>query len=146
MIKLMCIVLLASAGCIVGDEPFGESDGSLSEFHGRFGSPTIVNDGGKLHAYFPIQQSGGQRVNVAHARSDDDGVTWLDAGDALPKLSREADPNGAVWAPGAAKIADGKRMLFYSAVRKGTVGDRPVAGRGRPGRLAPRRARRPRRW
>jgi len=121
MTKATCLFLaLAAAGCLTADASLGEADDSITAFHGRFGSPTIVNSGGALHAYFPIQDDNGKRVNVAHARSEDDGVTWLDEGDALPKLSREADPTGAVWAPGAAKIADGKWMLYYSAVRAGT--------------------------
>jgi len=118
MIKLYPLLLL---GCIAGDPPTGEADSELSQFHGRFGSPSIVVDGDHLHAYFPIQKDNGQRVNVAHARSDDGGVTWLDVGDALPRLSKDADPTGAVWAPGAAQIDNNEWMLYYTAVRKGTT-------------------------
>ena len=120
MIKTACILLVAAAGCI-GAADTSDSESALTEFHGRFGSPTIVRDGSTLHAYFPKQQVAGQPVHVAHARSDDDGVTWQYIGDALPELSPQAVPDGSVWAPGAAKIADGEWMLFYSAVQAGTT-------------------------
>ena len=125
MIKIAaCCVLLF--GCVAEvDEPVPDTavDGlmALPEFHGRFGSPSIVRDGDALHAYFAIQKFDGETEHVAHARSDDGGKTWLRVGDALPKLNDEAVASGAVWAPGAAMIEDGRWMLFYTAVRSGTA-------------------------
>src|SRR5262245_24221588 len=99
--RYAALVVLAFSACVVP----GEDDGTLADevalqpFHGRFGSPSIVRDGDTLHAYFPIQSYNGDTVHVAHARSDDDGATWLRVGDALPKLNRLAKQDGAVWAP-----------------------------------------------
>lgn len=127
MLKTVACSLLLVAGCVaqdVDDEPISDTaiDGlsALPEFHGRFGSPSIVRDGDTLHAYFAIQSFQGETEHVAHARSDDGGKTWLRVGDALPKLNVEADANGAVWAPGAAEIDDGRWMLYYTAHRTGT--------------------------
>jgi len=119
---LLCLLL---AGCVDDDEPVLDTSvdalSKLPEFHGRFGSPTILRDADALHAYFAIQRFAGETVHVAHARSDDDGKTWLRVGDALPHLNKEAVATGAVWAPGAAKLADDRWMLYYTAVRAGTA-------------------------
>src|SRR6185312_14379019 len=95
MSKIAACCLLLVAGC-VADEAEDEVadtavDGlmALPEFHGRFGSPSIVRDGDVLHAYFAIQRVAGETEHVAHARSDDGGKTWLSVGDALPWLSDE---------------------------------------------------------
>lgn len=123
---LACSLLLFLGGCVApdADEPIADSavDGlsALPEFHGRFGSPSIVRDGDRLHAYFAIQRVDGAIEHVAHARSDDGGKSWLSVGDALPRLGDAAVANGAVWAPGAAKIDDNHWMLYYTAVRAGT--------------------------
>lgn len=116
----------STTGCWTEDEDEDslvtiESEAALPLFHGRFGSPTIVRDGDRLHAYFAIQAFQGETVHVTHARSDDRGKTWLRIGDALPQLNQLAVPNGSVWAPGAARIDDDHWMLYYSAVRAGTV-------------------------
>ena len=129
MFKTACCLLLV-VGCVAQDEDTGPSvDDSavdalsaLPEFHGRFGSPSIVRDGDTLHAYFAIQKFDGQTEHVAHARSDDGGKTWLRVGDALPSLNSDAVASGAVWAPGAAMIEDGRWMLYYTAHEAGTVG------------------------
>ena len=126
MFKAAACTLLLLVGCAVPDDdapiPVTAVEGlaSLPEFHGRFGSPSIVRDGDTLHAYFAIQKYDGQIEHVAHARSDDGGKTWLRIGDALPELSAQAVGSGAVWAPGAAKIDDAHWMLYYTAVRAGT--------------------------
>lgn len=113
----------------------GDGDSALPDFHGRFGSPSIVRDGARLHAFFPIQGYQGTTVHVAHARSDDDGATWQRVGDALPRLGPGVKPGSAVWAPAAAKIGS-TWVIYYSAVEKGTeqhfcifraVADRPGA-------------------
>lgn len=118
------LCLVALAGCIddadVTDDSLVETV-SLPEFHGRFGSPTIVRDGDTLHAYFAIQSYDHETVHVTHARSDDNGATWLRVGEALPHLSRDALQSGSVWAPGAAKIDDDRWMLYYTAQVAGTV-------------------------
>ncbi|HEY5936737.1 MAG TPA: family 43 glycosylhydrolase [Kofleriaceae bacterium] len=122
------LVLVAAAACATPDDPMNDvTDDDLllatdakRPFHGRFGSPTIVRDGDKLHAYFAIQAFEGERVNVTHARSDDNGKTWLRIGEALPRLNQLAVQTGSVWAPGAAKIADGRWMIYYTAVLAGT--------------------------
>jgi hypothetical protein len=116
---ITCLLLLG--GCMT-EEPDGalEDEASLAPFHGRFGSPTIVRDDGTLHAYFPIQSFQGETVHVAHARSSDDGAHWLRVGDALPRLNKRAVANGAVWAPGAAKLDDDHWMLYYTAQLEGT--------------------------
>ena len=127
--RIACSLLLCLGGCVAPndnlDEPVLDTAvdtlSSLPEFHGRFGSPSIVRDGDVLHAYFAIQKVGGVTEHVANARSDDGGKNWLSVGDALPKLGAEADPNGAVWAPGAARIDDNHWMLYYTAVRSGTA-------------------------
>ena len=126
---IACSLLLVLGGCGVADdgveEPVVDSavDGlsALPEFHGRFGSPSIVRDGDTLHAYFAIQRVDGATEHVAHARSADGGKSWLSVGDALPVLGAEAVPSGAVWAPGAAQIDDHHWMLYYTAVRAGTA-------------------------
>lgn len=120
------VALLALAACVApDDEPVLDTSvdalSKLPEFHGRFGSPTIVRDGDALHAYFAIQKFEGETVHVAHARSDDDGKTWLRVGDALPHVGSAAVANGAIWAPGAAKIDDDRWMLYYTGVRAGTA-------------------------
>jgi len=124
MATFVLAAFVAAAGCEVGDEPDSlttvESALSLPLFHGRFGSPTIVRDGNQLHAYFAIQKFDGDTIHVTHARSDDDGKTWLRVGEALPHLNKLAVQNGAVWAPGAARIDDNRWMLYYTAVRAGT--------------------------
>ena len=126
MLKTVACTLLLLVGCVASEEddtiPDTAIEGlsSLPEFHGRFGSPSIVRDGDTLHAYFAIQHYEGETVHVAHARSDDGGKTWLRVGDALPKLGDAAVASGSVWAPGAAKIEDGRWMLYYTAVRAGT--------------------------
>lgn len=98
----------------------GEGSASnLPEFHGRCGSPSIVRAGARLHAFFPIQGFQGHTVHVAHARSEDDGKTWLRVGDALPQLGPGVKPGSSVWAPAAAKIGN-KWVLYYSAVEAGT--------------------------
>jgi hypothetical protein len=116
--------LVALAACDVGDEQTSittvESALSLPLFHGRFGSPTIVRDKDTLHAYFAIQKFDQQTVHVTHAKSDDDGKTWVRVGEALPHLNKLAVESGAVWAPGAAQISDNEWMLYYTAVRAGT--------------------------
>ncbi len=116
--------LVALVGCIddadVADDSLVETI-SLPEFHGRFGSPTIVKDGTTLHAYFAIQAYQGETVHVTHARSTDGGATWLRVGEALPQLNAGALQTGAVWAPGAAKIDDNHWMLYYTAQVAGTV-------------------------
>jgi len=119
----LCVCLLA--GCVDDDQAEPVDDSlvdtiSLPEFHGRFGSPTIVRDGDTLHAYFAIQSYDHERVNVTHARSDDGGATWLRVGEALPNLNDTALASGAVWAPGAAKIDDDHWMLYYTAHVAGT--------------------------
>lgn len=116
--------LVALAGCLDDSEVDDDSlvdTISLPEFHGRFGSPTIVRDKGTLHAYFAIQAYQGDRVNITHARSDDGGATWLRVGEALPQLNTGALATGSVWAPGAAKIDDDHWMLYYTAQVGGTV-------------------------
>ncbi|MEO8702106.1 MAG: family 43 glycosylhydrolase [Kofleriaceae bacterium] len=118
-------ILLAAVlttGCISDEDGESEDTGdvTLSPFHGRFGAPSIVKDGDTLHAYFPIQQHAGDPVHVTHARSTDDGAHWDRVGEALPRLNQLAMQSGSVWAPGAAKIADGQWMLYYSATRTGT--------------------------
>jgi hypothetical protein len=123
MLRTAACCLLALAGCIDDAEPADDSivdTVSLPEFHGRFGSPTIVRDGDTLHAYFAIQSYDHERVNVTHARSDDNGATWLRVGDALPRLDSDALATGAVWAPGAARIDDDHWMLYYTAQVAGT--------------------------
>jgi hypothetical protein len=114
-----------AAGCAMEDDPPTaddiESQLSLQEFHGRFGSPTIARDGDTLHAYFAIQSFEGHTVHVAHARSNDDGKTWLRVGDALPKLNKRAAANSTVWAPGIARIDDHHWMLYYTAQEAGTT-------------------------
>src|SRR5512138_2736148 len=100
-----CLVVLTACMDDVDDDSLVETI-SLPEFHGRFGSPTIVRDGDALHAYFAIQAYEGETVHVTHARSDDGGATWLRVGEALPRLNTDALQSGAVWAPGAAKIDD----------------------------------------
>lgn len=118
------VAALAVIACGVDDETDSlteiDSAVSLPLFHGRFGSPTIVRDHDTLHAYFAIQQFEGDVVHVTHARSDDEGKTWVRVGEALPQLGKLADPHGAVWAPGAARIDDNEWMLYYTAVRAGT--------------------------
>jgi Glycosyl hydrolases family 43 len=113
---------LLTTSCGTEDESEGVDDGELElePFHGRFGSPSIVRDGDMLHAYFPVQSHEGKRIHVTHARSTDDGAHWDRVGEALPTLSDLAVPDGSVWAPGAAKIADGNWMLYYTAVRAGS--------------------------
>jgi hypothetical protein len=119
--------LLALVGCIDGGDDADPAEdslvetASLPEFHGRFGSPTIVRDGDALHAYFAIQSYAHETVHVAHARSDDGGTTWFRIGDALPRLNTTALATGSVWAPGAAKIDDDHWMLYYTAQVAGTV-------------------------
>ena len=115
-----------------------ESEASLPLFHGRFGSPSIVRDGDRLHAYFAKQAYQNETVHVAHARSDDGGKTWLRVGDALPQLNQLAVPNGSVWAPGAARIDDDHWMLYYTAVRAGTGLGSDSAALGAWGRLCAR--------
>src|SRR5687767_9829810 len=88
----LCLIAAATACTGPADEELAVEDLLLSAdarppFHGRFGSPTIVRDGDKLHAYFAIQTFEGERVNVTHARSDDNGRTWLRIGEALPRLN-----------------------------------------------------------
>ncbi len=120
-LALAITVIVTATGCLdPEDESVDENGVALEPFHGRFGSPTIVRDGDVLHAYFAIQQFQGETVHVAHARSNDDGKTWLRVGDALPRLNDLAVQNGSVWAPGAAKIDDDHWMLYYTAVREGT--------------------------
>lgn len=124
MFKAVACCLLVLVGCVDfgGDDSIGdaETDLALPEFHGRFGSPSIVRDGNRLHAYFAIQNYEGKTVHVAHARSNDGGETWLRVGDALPHLGARAKQNGSVWAPGAAKIDDNHWMIYYTAVERGT--------------------------
>jgi hypothetical protein len=109
----------ASDGDDTGDDSGDDGGSALPDFHGRFGSPSIVRDTARLHAFFPIQGYQGRTVHVAHARSDDDGATWQRVGDALPRLGPGVKPGSAVWAPAAAKIGT-KWVLYYSAVEKGT--------------------------
>jgi arabinan endo-1,5-alpha-L-arabinosidase len=126
---IITCLLLGATACLSGEEEDSSDVGVIDApatqpFHGRFGSPSIVRDGGRLHAYFPIQGFAGKTIHVAHARSDDGGAHWFrvgDDGEALPHLNKLAVPGGAVWAPGAAKLADGKWMLYYTAVRSGTA-------------------------
>jgi hypothetical protein len=118
-------VIATFAGCsIEEDEDDGlvelDSELALQQFHGRFGSPSIVRDGDDLHAYFAIQAFEGETVHVAHARSDDGGAHWLRIGDALPRLNEQAVQSGSVWAPAATRIDDDHWMLYYTAVEKGT--------------------------
>lgn len=129
MWKLALLGMVLATGCVSdaaddGDDLVTDTavDGlsRLPEFHGRFGSPTIVKDGDSLHAYFAIQRFAGQTEHVAHARSDDNGKTWLRIGDALPHVGTAAVADGAVWAPGAAKLDDHHWMLYYTGVRAGT--------------------------
>jgi hypothetical protein len=128
MLKTVACCLLLAAGCLAEESDEDELvtdvaiDGlsALPEFHGRFGSPSIVRDGDKLHAYFAIQSFQGDVQHVAHARSDDGGKTWLRVGDALPALGDAAVGNGSVWAPGAAKIEEGRWVIYYTAVLAGT--------------------------
>jgi hypothetical protein len=118
---LTCVVLALTSACLGDDsEDITENEAALPPFHGRFGSPTIVRDGDTLHAYFAIQAFQGETVHVAHAKSTDDGEHWLRVGDALPKLNKQAKPDGAVWAPGAAKIDDNHWVLYYTAQERGT--------------------------
>lgn len=131
--RIACVVSLSLAvGCVAqGDDDDDAADAvpdtaldslaQLPQFHGRFGSPSIVRDDDELQAYFAIQSFDGKTEHVAHARSADGGKTWLRVGDALPRLNREADEGGSVWAPGAAKLRDDRWMLYYSAVVRGTA-------------------------
>lgn len=132
MIRCAILALVVTAACASPDLDEVDVDTDAADeldmaeaarppqFHGRFGSPTIVRDGDKLHAYFAIQRHEGERVNVTHARSDDDGQTWIRIGDALPELGQGAVADGSVWAPGAAKLENGRWMLYYTAVEAGT--------------------------
>ena len=118
----LLVLAFTITACVAPGEEDGIVDGevALQPFHGRFGSPSIVRDGDVLHAYLPIQQFDGETVHVAHARSNDGGATWLRVGDALPELNQLAKQDGAVWAPGAARIDADHWMLYYTAGRTGT--------------------------
>ena len=123
MIRALAICLALTACTDEADLVDDDLELSLEArppFHGRFGSPTIVRDGDRLHAYFALQAFEGDRVNVTHARSDDNGKTWLRIGEAVPRLNKLAVSDGSVWAPGAARIADGHWMIYYTAVLAGT--------------------------
>ena len=72
MLRIALCCLVALAGCVGDDESdrrLARRDGlSLPDFHGRFGSPSIVRDGDTLHAYFAIQAYA-RRDRARHSRT-----------------------------------------------------------------------------
>jgi hypothetical protein len=95
----------------------GQSGPAANHFAGAYASPTILRDGAAYHAYFAGQSFGGRHYNIPHITRTGDGG-WHVVGDALPHLGTNAQL--PVWAPGAARIASGQFMLFYTAKLAGT--------------------------
>jgi hypothetical protein len=89
-------------------------------FQGAYASPQIVAANGKLHAYLARQKIGGTIIHTPHLVSDGTGQGWTYVGEALPKLGKGAEPNGSVWAPGAAKVDANRWVIFYTATVAGT--------------------------
>jgi hypothetical protein len=105
-----------------GGESDGSSDDALEKnttaYEGAYKSPSIVRDDATYHAYFAKSTIGGKTFNVPHATFDENDK-WTKPHEALPKLGKDADPNGDVWAPAAAMIRPNHWMLFYTATLAG---------------------------
>src|SRR5438270_1428937 len=109
--KIWLMVPIAALAMACGSDE-GSSDDALQKntaaYVGAYKSPSIVRDGGTYHAYFAqtkLTVNGTTKTyNVPHATFDDKDV-WTKPHDALPKLGKDADPNGPVWAPAAAQIS-----------------------------------------
>ena len=100
----------------------GESDGSsedelvknVTAYAGAYKSPSIVREGGTYHAYFAKSTIGGKTFNVPHATFDSNDK-WTAPHEALPKLGKDAVPNGDVWAPAVGQFGPNHWMLYYTA-------------------------------
>lgn len=115
-ISLIVPLVALSMACGAGDE--GSSDDALQKnttaYAGAYKSPSIVRDGATYHAYFAETTLGGKKLHVPHATFDEKDQ-WTNPHEALPKLGKDADPNGPVWAPAAAQIGPNRWMLYYTA-------------------------------
>jgi len=116
--KLSMIGAVAVLAMACGGEGDGSSDDALEKnttaYEGAYKSPSIVRDGGTYHAYFAKSQIAGKTYNVPHATFDDNDK-WTKPHEALPKLGKDAVPNGDVWAPAVAQISAKHWMMFYTA-------------------------------
>ena len=88
-------------------------------FAGNYSSPSIVRVGATYHAYFAAQSLGGRRYHTPHATFTADGDFEF-VGEALPHLGARAEEDGAVWAPGVARIDPDHWMLYYTGHLLGT--------------------------
>ncbi|HEY2366971.1 MAG TPA: family 43 glycosylhydrolase, partial [Polyangiaceae bacterium] len=116
--KIFMMAAVAGLAMACGGEGDGSSDDALVKnvtgYAGAYKSPSIVRDGGTYHAYFAKSQIGGKTFNVPHATFDASDK-WTSPHEALPKLGKDADANGDVWAPAAAQIGPNRWMLYYTA-------------------------------
>ena len=117
---LIGAVAVLAMGC--GGESDGSSDDALEKnttaYAGAYKSPSIVRDGATYHAYFAKSTIGGKTFNVPHATFDGKDH-WTSPHEALPKLGKDAEPNGDVWAPAAARVGPNHWMLYYTATLAG---------------------------
>ena len=120
--KISLIGLAAVVAMACGGESDGSSDDALEKnptaYAGAYKSPSIVRDGATYHAYFAKSTIAGKTYNVPHAKFDENDK-WTSPHEVLPKLGKDADPNGDVWAPAAAQIDSKHWMLYYTATLSG---------------------------
>ncbi|MBW8872400.1 MAG: family 43 glycosylhydrolase, partial [Leifsonia sp.] len=100
------------SGCSQGSPSSTESSPSIAPFQidGDFPDPGALVVGDRVYAYGTNTPS----VNVQVATTDDMKTWKLSDKDALPELPSWAAP-GKTWAPGPAKLADGRFALYFTA-------------------------------
>jgi beta-xylosidase len=106
------LAVVALGGCSSGAEPGTTASTDLAPFQidSDFPDPGALVDGDTVYAYATNTPA----VNVQVATSHDMKTWTVSDTDAMPELPSWATP-GKTWAPGPAKLADGRYALYFTA-------------------------------
>lgn len=121
MMRTRAVVALGAAalaaalgGCSAGAAPEGDATASASlapfQIDSDFPDPGALVDGDTVYAYATNTPAANVQVATSH-----DMKKWtVSDTDAMPELPAWATP-GKTWAPGPAKLADGRYALYFTA-------------------------------